>query len=182
MSFVYVIMGVAACGKTTIGVALAEKLNCPFYDGDDYHPEENVAKMSRGIPLNDDDRAPWLERLHQIIGGHLAHGETAVVASSALKRKYRDLLSHGDPRVRFIYLRGDFDLIWRRIAARQDHYMKPSMLHSQFQTLEEPTTEEALWVDIDHDPETIVNNILGCLSGPGVLESPKDSHHQQKRK
>lgn len=159
MSDVFVIMGVSGCGKTTIGQALADQLNCPFYDGDDFHPPENVAKMSRGIPLNDADRAPWLARLAALIAGHLVEGETAVLACSALKKQYRDQLRVSD-RVQFIYLEGSFDLIWGRMQARPGHYMKADMLHSQFETLEPPTTVEAVTIPIEQDVAAIVAQIF----------------------
>ncbi|MFZ0547200.1 MAG: gluconokinase, partial [Candidatus Promineifilaceae bacterium] len=142
---IYVIMGVSGSGKTTIGRLLAAKLNCPFYDGDDFHPAENVAKMAAGIPLNDNDRDPWLDRLHSLICQHLQAGETAVLACSALKKSYRDHLRKGcGEDVCFIHLNGRFDLIWQRMETRTDHYMKPEMLRSQFSALEPPTPTEAL--------------------------------------
>jgi gluconokinase len=157
---VFVIMGVSGCGKSTVGVALAEKLDCPFYDGDDYHPPENVAKMASGIPLNDVDRHPWLAKLHDMIGKHLERGETAVVACSALKKKYRRQLRKGNNGLQFIFLKGSFELIWSRMSARQNHYMKAEMLRSQFETLEEPDGDEALVIGIENDVESIVEMIL----------------------
>jgi gluconokinase len=152
-------MGVSGCGKTTVGQTLADRLNCPFYDGDDFHPPENVAKMSRGTPLNDADRAPWLARLAALIEGHLVEGETAVLACSALKKQYRDQLRVSD-RVRFIYLEGSFDLIWQRMQTRSNHYMKADMLHSQFDALEPPAASEAVTIPIAQDVATIVAQIL----------------------
>lgn len=157
---IYIIMGVSGSGKTTIGRLLADHHNCPFYDGDDYHPAENVAKMAAGTPLTDDDRAPWLDRLHDIITRHIQAGETAVLACSALKKSYRDHLRGGYKDICFIHLDGRFDLIWRRMKARQDHYMKPEMLQSQFDTLEMPNEQEALIINIDEPPESIVQEIL----------------------
>ncbi len=144
----YVIMGVSGCGKSTVGQALADALDCPFYDGDDFHPPENVAKMAAGTPLNDDDRAPWLLALHDLLLSHAQKGETAVLACSALKKKYRDQLSAGNAQVVFVHLQGDFDLIWQRMQARQDHYMKAEMLQSQFDALEAPNEQEAVVVSI----------------------------------
>jgi carbohydrate kinase (thermoresistant glucokinase family) len=159
---VYIVMGVAGCGKTTVGRALARHLNCPFYDGDDYHPPENVAKMANGIPLDDQDRALWLARLAALIRGHLARGETAVVACSALKRRYRDRLrvSH---QVKFVFLDGDFDLILRRMQARENHYMKPEMLRSQFEALELPEGEEAIWIPIDGSVDEVLALVLEAV-------------------
>jgi gluconokinase len=160
---VFIIIGVSGCGKTTIGSLLAAQLNCPFYDGDDFHPPQNVAKMASGTPLNDADRAPWLRRLHDLLAEHLAQGETAVLACSALKKKYRDLLREENENVQFIYLHGDFDLIWQRMSARQGHYMKADMLQSQFDTLEIPGSDEALTIHIDQKPDDIMAEIMGQI-------------------
>ncbi len=159
MSQVFVIMGVSGCGKTMVGQALAAHLNCPFYDGDDFHPPENVAKMAGGIPLDDADRAPWLARLAALIQEHLNKGETAVLACSALKRRYRDRLSVSE-QVQFIFLDGDFDLIWGRMLVRQDHYMKPEMLHSQFEALEPPDDNEVIRIPIDCPKDDVMALIL----------------------
>ncbi len=155
---VYIVMGVSGCGKTTVGMALADKLGCPFFDGDDFHPPENVAKMAGGVPLNDVDRHPWLARLHDLLAGYVAQGETAVLACSALKKKYRDQLRVNHETC-FIFLHGNFDLIWERMQARQNHYMKAEMLQSQFDTLEAPGAEEAITINIDKDIERIIELI-----------------------
>ena len=156
---VYVIMGVSGCGKTTVGMALADKLGCSFYDGDDFHPPENVAKMASGTPLNDDDRYPWLERLRDLIGEHLMGGKTAVIACSALKKKYRDQLRRGNDGLQIVYLEGSFTLIWERMAAREPHYMKADMLQSQFDALEPPSVDEAIIIDIDQQVASILTII-----------------------
>ena len=160
-ALVYVIMGVSGCGKTTVGEALAAHLDCPFYDGDDYHPAANVAKMASGIPLNDDDRAPWLAILAGLLEKHVQRTETAVLACSALKKTYRDLLRVGDP-VRFVFLEGDFDTIWERMLARENHYMKADMLHSQFETLEPPTGTDVITLPILLPVDEIVTRILSA--------------------
>jgi gluconokinase len=157
-----VVMGVSGSGKTTIGRALAAHLDCPFYDGDDYHPAQNVAKMAAGEPLTDDDRAPWLASLAQLLADHLAKGQSAVLASSALKKQYRDRLRVSE-RVRFIFLDGEYDLIRRRMRARQGHYMAPEMLQSQFAALEKPAEDEALRVTVDRPVEAVVAEILQAL-------------------
>jgi gluconokinase len=162
MAQLFVVMGVSGCGKTTVGRALAVRLDCPFYDGDDFHPPENVAKMARGIPLDDADRAPWLARLAALLQNHAAKGETAVLACSALKKAYRDRLRVSD-QVKFIYLHGDFDLIWQRMQQRANHYMKADMLHSQFATLEAPTIQEAWTINVTLPMGEILNQILGHL-------------------
>jgi len=151
-------MGVSGSGKTTIGKALAEQLGCRFYDGDDYHPPENIAKMASGIPLDDADRAGWLETLASIIRDGLEKGENGVMACSALKEKYRQVLRVDPERVKFIYLKGNYELILSRMRTRDAHYMKPEMLRSQFEALEEP--REALTMDVSHSPDQIVQNIL----------------------
>jgi gluconokinase len=153
-------MGVSGCGKSTVGQALAQRLNCPFYDGDNFHPAENVAKMSQGIPLNDEDRWPWLDHLADLIAGHLWKGETAVIACSALKEKYREWLKRGHENVIFVYLKGSFDLIWQRMQQREGHYMKAEMLQSQFAALEEPDPDTAVVVDIDQDIDSIISEII----------------------
>ena len=162
MAVVYVIMGVSGCGKSTVGEALAKRLGAPFYDGDDYHPPENVAKMASGKPLDDTDRIPWLARLRNLIAAHLEKGETAVLACSALKKRYRDQLREGNDGIQFVHLKGDFELIWGRMQARPGHYMKAEMLHSQFADLEEPGADEAIIVDIANNVEAIVERILGA--------------------
>ncbi|MEZ4645110.1 MAG: gluconokinase [Chloroflexota bacterium] len=166
MTIFYVIMGVSGCGKSTIGQALADQLDCPFYDGDDFHPPENVAKMSSGIPLNDADRAPWLARLAELIATHWQRGETAVLACSALKKRYRDQL-RVNSQVQFVHLAGNFDLIWQRMLSRPGHYMKADMLQSQFDTLEPPDAHEAMTISIDQQVAAIVAEILQPTNSPG---------------
>lgn len=157
--WVFVIMGVSGCGKTTVGTALAQRLRIPFYDGDDFHPAENVEKMAHGIPLTDDDRLPWLKRLHDLIAEHRQRGAGAVIACSALKRRYRDHLRAGLDRVQFIYLQGSFDLIRERMHARHDHFMRAGMLQSQFDALEPPTPDEAMTYSTEAAPDIIVEKI-----------------------
>jgi gluconokinase len=156
-----ILMGVSGCGKTLIGEQLAQILGWLFYDGDDYHPPENIAKMTAGIPLDDDDRKPWLKTLHDLISDHLRKGYSMLLACSALKKKYRDQLSIGNPRTVFVYLKGDFHLIFERMQDRSEHYMKAEMLRSQFDTLEEP--EDALVVDISKTPDRIIEEIISGL-------------------
>jgi gluconokinase len=160
MSLVYVIMGVSGCGKTAVGQALADALDAPFYDGDDFHSPENVAKMASGVPLNDEDRHPWLSRLHDLLAKHLARNESAVLACSALKTKYRDQLREGNEGVVFVHLDGDFDTIWQRIEARSGHYMKADLLQSQFETLEPPDSDEALIISVAQPVDAILARIL----------------------
>jgi len=138
---IVVIMGVSGSGKTSVGHRLAESLGWPFIEGDDLHPPENVAKMAAGIPLDDSDRWPWLDRLAEEIASIAARGEDAVVACSALKQAYRDrLVSKAPPgTVRFVHLTGTYDEIAARLAKRKHRYMPASLLASQFATLEPPT-------------------------------------------
>ena len=158
---VIVLMGVSGSGKTTVGELLAKSLEGTFAEGDAYHPAANVEKMRHGIPLDDADRQPWLETLSREIGNWLAAGRTVVLACSALKRSYREILRGGRPEVRFVYLKGDAALIRARLAGRSGHYMPPSLLDSQIATLEEP--HSALVVTIDGPPEEIAGRILAGL-------------------
>ena len=157
---VYIIFGVSGTGKTTIGKLLAEKLEIPFYDADDFHPKENVEKMSNGIPLNDEDRSPWLQTLAKEIEFWSENGG-AVLACSALKQSYRNILQTYK-KVEWIFLEGEFDLIYNRINQRKGHYMGSDMLQSQFDTLEEPIT--GIKVSIIPSPKEIVENIISKIN------------------
>ena len=160
MTTVFVIMGVSGSGKTTVGLALAQKLGAPFYDGDDFHPPQNVAKMANGIPLDDADRHPWLVRLHDLIAGHLARGRTAVIACSALKKKYRDQLRQENEGLSIVYLKGSLNLLWERMKVRKDHYMKAEMLHSQFEALEPPSPHNTLIINVEEGLDSIIDHII----------------------
>jgi gluconokinase len=157
----FIIMGVSGSGKTTIGKALASKLGWDFYDADDFHPPGNIDKMNRGIPLDDSDRALWLDSLNQLIKSCLRRHQPAVLACSALKENYREKLLDGNNGVQVIYLKGSYELIWSRMSARREHYMKASMLQSQFDTLQEPA--HALTVDITRSVDEIVQEILQSI-------------------
>ena len=159
---VVVLMGVAGSGKTTIGRQLAEELGWKFADADDFHPPANVAKMSAGIPLDDNDRAPWLAAIRLFIDQRLQRGESAVVTCSALRERHRAVLLGGTENVKLVYLRGSRDLLWSRISSRQGHFMKASMLDSQLATLEEPAS--ALVVDIGPSPAEIVAQVRSALA------------------
>ena len=145
-----VVMGVSGSGKSTVGAALAQRLRVPFADADDFHPAENIAKMSAGQPLDDDDRRPWLES----IGAWLAeHADGGVMSCSALKRNYRDHLRDHAPTTLFAHLAGSVEVISRRQASRPGHFMPPALLASQFETLEQLTSDErGLTVDVDQIP------------------------------
>lgn len=157
---IYILMGVSGSGKSTFGEFLSEKLGWPFYEGDNFHPLENVEKMSRGEPLTDQDRFPWLLKLHEVIESERSSGSDALVACSALKRLYRQILLHGSkalcslvnpdhhtlpsniPDVFFLFMHGDYNLIYQRMVARRGHYMKENLLRSQFEDLEPPSDDE----------------------------------------
>jgi gluconokinase len=157
-----VIMGVAGCGKSSVGEALARQLGIPYRDGDDLHPAANVAKMSAGIPLTDDDRWPWLDR----VAATLASGAPVLVGCSALKRTYRDRIRAGaGGPVTFVHLSGSRALIAARMAARTGHYMPTTLLDSQFAALEPPGPDEAITVDIDQSLQAIVAQIGAQLKG-----------------
>jgi gluconokinase len=158
---IIIVMGVSGSGKSTVGQMLAEALAWPFYDGDDFHPPANVEKMSNGIPLTDDDRAGWLAALAQLIHGLEQDGRSGVIACSALKQSYRDTLRADTSNVQFVYLKGEYALLLKRLQARKGHYMRPEMLQSQFAALEEP--KNALIVDIERPAEEIVRQIKQAL-------------------
>ena len=162
---VIVMMGVSGSGKTTVGQLLAEALHAEFIEGDAYHPPENIDKMRRGIALDDADRWPWLEILSAEIDRWLAAGRTVVLACSALKQRYRDILAKGRPGVRFVHLEGDKGLLRLRLDRRRGHYMPASLLDSQFATLEAPA--DAVTVDVARSPKAIVADILDQLADHG---------------
>lgn len=160
---VIVIFGVSGAGKTTVGRLLAERVGWKFFDADDFHPPENKDKMSRGIPLNDDDRKGWLDALRAEISETLSDGTDAVLACSALKKSYREKLSVSG-EVKFVYLKGSFEQISDRISRREDHFMNPGLLQSQFDTLEEPDSDD--WTfDVAGSPEEIAEKIFEKVTG-----------------
>jgi gluconokinase len=158
---VIILMGVSGAGKTTVGKRLAEALGWRFLEGDDFHPLANVKKMAAGIPLTDEDRMPWLERLRELIAEVLARGEDAVLACSALKRSYRQLLTVDPARVWWVYLWAPREVIASRLAARTGHFMPLALLGSQLETLEMP--EDALQVDVTPGPDEVVAAIRARL-------------------
>ena len=150
-------MGVSGSGKTTTGQALARRLGWDFFDADDFHPPENITKMTAGIPLSDSDRAPWLASLHNQLLSTLKAGCHPVLACSALKAKYRAQLLEGVDGIAIIFLQGSYDLIWSRMSARERHYMKPEMLQSQFDALEEP--KDAIVLDVKMSVMDMIDTI-----------------------
>src|ERR1700731_5323579 len=159
-----IVMGVSGSGKSTIADKLAERLRWSYEDGDKFHPASNVAKMSAGHPLTDEDRWPWLQAIADEIDRVCELGQHAVIACSALKRAYRDILVHRRSDVRMVFLRGSQELIANRLARRKGHFMPPGLLASQFKTLEPPDPDEnPLIVSIDASVEEIVDDIISQL-------------------
>ena len=157
-------MGVSGSGKSTIAKKLAARLGWDFADGDDFHPASNVAKMSAGHPLTDEDRWPWLQAIADEIDRVAASGGHLVVACSALKRAYRDILVHGRDDIRIVYLEGSQELIAARMAARKGHFMPPGLLDSQFAALQPPGADEKpITVSIDASIDDIVDAIVGQM-------------------
>ena len=164
-----IVMGVSGSGKSTIGEPLAQRLCWTFEDGDRFHPAANVAKMSAGHPLTDEDRWPWLQAIADEIDRACSAGERAVIACSALKRAYRDILVHGRDDVRIVFLDGTRQLIAARLAARKGHFMPAGLLESQFGTLEPPgESEKPVTVSIDAPVEAIVNDVVRQLADGGT--------------
>ncbi|MBA4224733.1 MAG: gluconate kinase [Methylobacterium sp.] len=154
-------MGVASSGKTSLCERLAERLGWPFRDADSFHPPANVAKMSSGIPLTDEDRKPWLSAIAAWIDELRNSGGNGIVTCSALKKAYRDVIVGDRPDVALVYLKGSRELIGQRMAARQHHFMPPSLLDSQFATLQEPGADEKpLVVQVEASREAIVEQVV----------------------
>lgn len=159
-----ILFGVTGVGKTTVGLQLSEQLGWKFYDADNFHPPANIDKMTRGVPLLDEDRVPWLASLRARIERSLIENEPSVLACSALREAYRRQLQVDD-RVKLIYLKGDYAMIQQRLQARRGHFMNPTLLHSQFETLEEPPPQqdEVYVVDASPSPEQVTRSIRSLL-------------------
>ncbi|XP_074136243.1 putative gluconokinase isoform X1 [Sminthopsis crassicaudata] len=175
---VVLVMGVSGSGKSTVGSLLATELGWKFYDADDYHPEENRKKMGKGIPLNDQDRIPWLCKLHDILLRNVSSGQSVVLACSALKKMYRNILMRGEdttsqeydepgekgfPELKplVVYLNGSFEVISERLAKRKGHFMPPELLQSQFDTLEPPSApENFLSLNVDRSVSEMISFIV----------------------
>ena len=169
---IVVVMGVSGSGKTAVGSALASRLGCAFEDADDLHPAANVEKMRRGVPLTDEDRVPWIQSLARRIREWSARGRDVVLACSALRRSYRDTLRAAAPDgrpLRFVFLKGAYEEIDRRLRLRAGHFMPASLLKSQLDTLEEPDAAEALIVGIEPPVEAIVDSVVAGLHLEGGI-------------
>jgi gluconokinase len=158
---IFIVMGVSGSGKTTLGKAVSNTLGWKFYEGDEYHPAENIEKMRTGIPLDDEDRLPWLLSLSNVIKDAIEKKENIVISCSALKEAYRKILKVSDD-VKFIYLKGSYDLIRTRLEQRLVHFFKPEMLKSQFDALEEPG--QAIEIDISKSSESTIKDILDIIN------------------
>jgi len=159
-----IVMGVSGSSKTTVSALLAAALGCQFQEGDDLHPAENVEKMQGGTPLTDADRLPWLRKIAEEIDSWRARGDSGVLTCSALERSYRDIVIGNRPGVTLVYLKGSYDLIRRRMAARHEHFMPVALLDSQFATLQEPTpNEHPITMDVGGRPTEIVAEIVHQL-------------------
>lgn len=146
---IFIIMGVSSTGKSSIGYALAKKMDAKFIDGDDLHPKANILKMSSGQPLNDEDRVPWLERIRDAAFSIEQKNEVAVIVCSALKKKYREQICEGNVNITFLHLQGSFELVKQRMQDRRGHFMPTELLKSQFDTLEIPQADELNVISID---------------------------------
>ncbi|MBK1882629.1 gluconokinase [Luteolibacter pohnpeiensis] len=154
-----ILMGVSGCGKSTIGKMLSTQTGARFFDGDDFHPTENIAKMSAGIPLNDEDRAGWLVALRDLLD---EHQEPIIIACSALKQKYRDTLNQATQKPTYVYLEGDREILIQRLTERKGHFMSVNLLESQLSTLEPPDSNSIDFqtISIHLSPEQIVSQII----------------------
>lgn len=166
-----IIMGVSGCGKSSVGAAIAHALGAKFIDGDDLHPRANIQKMASGHPLDDNDRAPWLERLSDAAYSLRHKNEVGLIVCSALKRRYRDRLREDNPEMLFLYMKGSFDVIMERLKARAGHFMPTDLLKSQFEALEEPAADETdvVPIDISGSFDEVVAQGVSALRNAGVI-------------
>lgn len=170
-----VVMGVAGSGKSTIATALSQQLGWAYAEADEFHPQTNIQKMSRGIPLQDEDRWPWLQQIQNWMTTQAKAGKSTVLTCSALKQRYRQLLAQAEGRVLFLHLHGEADLIGQRMQGREGHFMPPTLLPSQLATLEPLSDDElatgSLRLDISKSPEELVSTIVASLKLPAAPAS-----------
>ena len=161
----FILMGVSSTGKTSVGTEVAHRLGIKLIDGDDLHPRANIIKMGEGHPLNDEDRAPWLERIRDAAFSLEHKSEVGIIVCSALKKKYRDQIRDGNSNVKLLFLHGSYDVILERMRQRKGHYMKESMLKSQFETLEVPGADEpdVIPIDINAPFDEVVERCIQAL-------------------
>ena len=161
----FILMGVSSTGKTSVGTEVAHRLGIKLIDGDDLHARANIIKMGEGHPLNDEDRAPWLERIRDAAFSLEHKSEVGIIVCSALKKKYRDQIRDGNSNVKFLFLHGSYDVILERMRQRKGHYMKESMLKSQFETLEVPGADEpdVISIDINAPFDEVVERCIQAL-------------------
>ncbi|RKQ41564.1 gluconokinase [Enterobacter sp. R1(2018)] len=171
----YILMGVSGSGKSLVGSKAAALLSAKFIDGDDLHPAKNIDKMSAGIPLTDEDRIPWLQRLNDVSYSLYKKNETGLIVCSALKKSYREFLRKGSPNVRFLWLDGNYDTILARLQKRKGHFMPVELLKSQFAALQCPEGEkDVLRIDINHD----INNVVDqCVQAVVLMRSENACHN-----
>ncbi|KLU15931.1 MULTISPECIES: gluconokinase [Xenorhabdus] len=162
---VFVLMGVSGSGKSAVASGVARELGAAFLDGDFLHPRANITKMAQGHALNDDDRRPWLMALNDAIFAMQRTNPISLLVCSALKKNYRDMLRDGNKNLSFLYMKGDLGLIESRLKARKGHFFKPQMLISQFETLEEPTSDEkdVHHIDIKPDLDEVIKNVIKAI-------------------
>ncbi len=166
-----IVMGVCACGKSTVGETLAELMGCKFIDGDNLHPKANIIKMSSGEALDDSDRLPWLERIRDAAFSLESKNETGIIVCSALKKSYREKIREGNQNVSFLFLDGSVELIMDRMRGREGHFMQENMVNGQFATLQRPDGEpNVAVVDIDGSHETIITRAINALKNLNVIK------------
>ncbi|MBT0722206.1 gluconokinase [Tatumella sp. TA1] len=163
--YVFVLMGVSGSGKSVVASQVSQQLQTAFLDGDFLHPRANILKMAEGEPLNDQDRAPWLQAINDAAFAMQRTQKVSIIVCSSLKKSYRDILRNGNKNLKFIYLKGDFETIEQRLKARKGHFFKTNMLVTQFDTLEEPNGSEAdvLVVDISHSLDDVIAETVATI-------------------
>ncbi|PHM62854.1 gluconokinase [Xenorhabdus ishibashii] len=175
---IFVLMGVSGSGKSAVASGVARELGAAFLDGDFLHPRANITKMAQGYALNDDDRQPWLKALNDAIFAMQRTNPISLLVCSALKKSYRDMLRDGNKNLSFLYMKGDFGLIESRLKARKEHFFKPQMLISQFETLEEPNSDEkdVHHIDIKPDLDEVIKNTIKAIDHIQSINRDSEGH------